>query len=790
MPSVQDDRAAWLADAVRVPPSAPTEATGAWSQRLSERGAPDLAHVAAALRSLADDVREQQTALTSKLSAQMNVARTVASEAADEAEHLARDTQSLRAALEHTQHTLVAKTPASGTAEAAALAELHRLAQVKHRMQAARDTLRASESWSSVESEVDGHLAQGDWERAALRLVGMEQTLSHFDASSEYVAAKRMLLNRLLDTLDEAVAGALATAVRAEDTDAVVRCARVYTSVHRAPVFVARYTELRTQPLSDAWDAAPDRVAGLCAALCALADAERGQLAPRLFQDVNAAVDVVLTAAAERLPLRAHVERLASPATFPALVQAYSDLAATCKAIAAPAAHDPTPDAPIPLDALPPARAWRAQVLGVFAPHQAVYGTLEAAHLEHAFEATRAAFEARRDRAYVQTADRHPGAWAACMQDMAVLSRDQVDACVELARAASERAQAFAHGADVLDVLQDALLPALSARLGSAWEQVRARHAQHIRAQALSDPAQLLAEDMDPIPDWDVVHASVQVMQIGPRLDTALHTLQAALLAHAAHDAAALERLRAHTPPLVAPPALARAAHALVLAQLLSAFRVHLEAYSTHGQIYAPPTEQKAEVHIPSFSRSPTEAMVKLGEGLLNLPRLLETLVERELRVFSYEVDALPYAHDDAETHVPPQRAMSTHRALSMSLLTHAPDARPTPTAAAPAEAATDGAPTAYTAEHVLSLWLRSLTSTLLVELQGKLPRMARDARCDRAQLAADVEYLGTIASALNASSPELRAWAQVLTLTPGAARALPAEHALRASAAYAAVFS
>ena len=238
-------------------------------------------------------------------------------------------------------------------------------------------------------------------------------------------------------------------------------------------------------------------------------------------------------------------------------------------------------------------------------------------------------------------------------------------------------------------------------------------------------------------------------------------------------------------------PALARAAHALVLAQLLSAFRVHLEAYSTHGQIYAPPTEQKAaEVHIPSFSRSPTEAMVKLGEGLLNLPRLLETLVERELRVFSYEVDALPYAHDDAETHAPPQRAMSTHRALSMSLLTHAPDAPPTPTAAAPAEAATDGAPTAYTAEHVLSLWLRSLTSTLLVELQGKLPRMARDARCDRAQLAADVEYLGTIASALNASSPELRAWAQVLTLTPGAARALPAEHALRASAAYAAVFS
>lgn len=789
MPSVQDDRAAWLADTVRVPPGAPTDAAGAWSQRLAERGAPDLAHIAAALRTLADDVREQQTALTSKLSAQMKVARTVAAEAADEAEHLSRDTQSLRAALVRTQHTLAAKTPASGTAEAAALAELHRLAQVKHRMQAARDTLRASESWSSVESEVESHLGQGDWERAARRLGGMEQTLSHFDAASEYVAAKRALLDRLLRMLDEAVAEALATAVRAEDVDAVVRCARVYASVHRAPVFVARYMELRTQPLHDAWDAAPDRIAGLCATLCTLADVERRQLAPRLFQDVDAAVDVVLMVAAERLPLRAHIERLASPAMFPALVRAFTDLAATCEAIAAPAAHDPMPDAPIPLDALPPARAWRAEVLGVFAPHQAAYRTLEAAHLQHALEATRAAFEARRDCAYVQTADRRPGAWAACMHDVAVLSRDQVDACAELARAASERAQALAHGADVLDVVHDALLPALSGRLCSAWEQVRLRHAQHVHTQALSDPARLLADEMDPIPDWDVVHASVQVMQIGPRLDAALHTLQTSLLAHAAHDAAALERLRAHTPPLATPPALARAAHALVLAQLLSAFRVHFEAYSTHGQIYLPPTEHKAEVHIPSFSRSPTEAMVKLGEGLLNLLRLLETLVERELRVFAYEVDLLPYAHDDTETQAPPQRAMSTHRALSMSLLTHAPDAPPTPTAPTPAEAATEGAPTTYTAEHVLSLWLRSLTSTLLVELQGKLPRMARDVRCDRAQLAADVEYLGTIASALNASSPELRAWAEVLALTPGAARALPADHALRASAAYAAVF-
>ncbi|WFD02659.1 hypothetical protein MOBT1_001340 [Malassezia obtusa] len=771
--AVGDDRVAWLADAVRASGGAPAEATGPWTRRL-EPGAPSLAPTAAALHTLAGELREQQTALVSKLSAQMNIAHTVVADAAGEAQRLADDARPLRAALARAQHTYEQRSPAADAPEARALAELHRLAQIKHRMQAARDTLHAAESWSSVEAEVDGHLAQGDWERAAQRLVGMEQTLSRFDASSEYVAAKQALLERLLHALDAAVSAPLAAAVSGEDLEAVVRCARVYASVHRARVFVERYAAARSAPLLDAWRASDDDgFAALCAALRNLAQAERERFAPQLFEDIDGAVDALLTAAVDRVPLREHIKQLDTPGALPQLVQAYADAAATCASLAA-AKTGRHADAPIARAALPSPGAWPERLLSLFAPYRATYRTREAAYLEQAFAATRAAFEARRDRAYVQTADVRRGAWAACVQEIAQLSREQLAECVRQWDAATARARVFAHGADVLDAVHTALLPALAARLCATWEQVRARHARHLHAHA-ADPARVLDQEMDPIPDWDVVHASVQVLELAPRLDEALHALHAAVLEQGARDARTLEAVKEHAQRLAAPLEVAQAAQAFVLAQLLGTFRVHLAAYSTHGAFYAPPPERTTEVQIPSFSRSPTEAMVRLGEGLLNLPRLLEALVERECPAFAHAVDALPYASEDAEPRAPP-RATGAHRVLSLSLLT------PSPEAAA--------APTAYTAEHVLSLWLRSLASTLLAELHEKLPRMARDARCDRAQLAADVEYLGTIASALNASSPALREWAQVLSLTPAAAQALPPDSALRASAAYGQLFS
>ena len=59
-----------------------------------------------------------------------------------------------------------------------------------------------------------------------------------------------------------------------------------------------------------------------------------------------------------------------------------------------------------------------------------------------------------------------------------------------------------------------------------------------------------------------------------------------------------------------------------------------------------------------------------------------------------------------------------------------------------------------------------------------------------RAQLAADLDYLCTIASALNASSSALREWVDVLQLDARAASALPASSPLRASRAFALVWT
>ena len=85
----------------------------------------------------------------------------------------------------------------------------------------------------------------------------------------------------------------------------------------------------------------------------------------------------------------------------------------------------------------------------------------------------------------------------------------------------------------------------------------------------------------------------------------------------------------------------------------------------------------------------------------------------------------------------------------------------------------------------MLSAWLRAFAMTLVTQLCDRtLPAVVARAY-DRAQLATDVDYLGTIAAALNAPSEELREWAQVL-----AAESVPAQSPLRGTAAYAAVYA
>ena len=172
--------------------------------------------------------------------------------------------------------------------------------------------------------------------------------------------------------------------------------------------------------------------------------------------------------------------------------------------------------------------------------------------------------------------------------------------------------------------------------------------------------------------------------------------------------------------------------------------------------------------------------------------------MEKELRVFAHAAEALPHVAEGAEAASPggaasPLPAESTahrhsrtaHRSVSASLL---PPPAATQAPAVSSEA--DGEAPDASAGSVLSLWLRSLTLTLLAAVRTEvLPALAGRA-AERKQLATDVEYLCNIASALNAHSAALRQWAELLAMEPAQVAALPDESALRRSEAFRALYT
>ncbi|PKI85093.1 hypothetical protein MVES1_001442 [Malassezia vespertilionis] len=712
-------RVAWLQSAL-ADTTHQTKSTGAWSARLAAHASPQ--QTAEQLYTLAESLRTEQGVLTSKISTQMSIASDAVQEAAHRAEQLAQDAAPLRDALARTNAVYQAITPAPSTPEAAALASLHMLAHAKDRMLHARAVLQAAESWSRVEPEMQAHLAENDWERAAQRLDGMEQTLQNFDPASEYVTSRRVLLAQMLETLDRAVAPALAEA----DLETVLRCASVYASVHRPDWFLRHYIAARTSPLQVAWADATahkppqEAVSILIANLAQLAQ-EETRLAPRIVAHPQRQVAALLGAAVDTLS-PSLATYIAHDVPLPTIVdivahvdEAMSTISVACTPCDAPALDDE--QCTRALNAIAPPLPWSTCLTSAFKPYEDAYAEKETQHLQSVFAHGASAFAAQRDRILVATSDSAPDTWARAVDSTAKLIAAQHKEVANLRDAAAQRMRILTKGTQahaLHDAVHNALYLPLVHRVAETVHPLRERYERHAQSIAPT-PDALLVEDRDPIQDWDLVYAGLRVLDAARTLGEDV----------GGDDVAESTR----------------AAQRLVLALLLSHFWQQLDAYA-HT---APRIEESSqEVHIPLFSKSPSECMVKLGEGLLNLPRLLESVVARELPTFQYAMDALPYAHDDSVSET--VRKSKPSRALSISVLD------------------TDTRPEGYSAEHVLSVWLRSLTCTLVRALQDEIvPRMVRTLHCDRAQLAADVEYMSTIASALNASSPQLLALAAEL---------------------------
>lgn len=846
----------WVAQAVAdVAREEPPPRAGAWTRQLHDAGVPSLAALQTRLQQLATELALERSDMAAQISAQMHRARDVVPAAARDAQQMGEDAAQLRHELARAQRAVApaaGAAPGDGTVGSRdARARVYELATIKRRMHAARDVLMAAESWSMVEADVEGFLAERRYERAAERITETRASLARFDEASEYVAARRKLLARLLDALEAGVSSVLVDAVRAGDVPGVARCARVFADVGRSQEFTQWYFGTRRERVLHAWrDSSPDaplvRLAALYEALVALAREEHAHYAPALFAERHAAVDALLASAlraldpsvAEAVHAGAARTEAEAPA-LPALVDAYSATVRAAQALeemcsAAPdAAAEPA--APIHLAPTTPTDG-AAPLVDAFLPYQLRYTTLETQLLTHQWRHdVDASFSKQLYRIFVRSAAAHASVWVTRVQDVAALLHEYVPVFVRACDAAEARMLAFTRGtgiAALLHAVHTTLSPAVCARFEAAVETLR------MRFRHRPDGAQRRTDADDPVEDWGVVHASVRVLDAALHLERALcgwypalveraraplaaalaprgntrvaHGSAAALLAASPH-AEPLRRFARGAVPAVLPaperpePAVLAAptyaAQQLVLDFLLSGLRREVDAYRAQGAAPAPAPARaglEAEVRIPSFSRSPSEGVVRIGEGLLNLPRMLEPFVEKELRVFAHAAEALPHVAEGAEAASPggaasPLPAESTahrhsrtaHRSVSASLL---PPPAATQAPAVSSEA--DGEARDASAGSVLSLWLRSLTLTLLAAVRTEvLPALAGRA-AERKQLATDVEYLCNIASALNAHSAALRQWAELLAMEPAQVAALPDESALRRSEAFRALYT
>ena len=155
-----------------------------------------------------------------------------------------------------------------------------------------------------------------------------------------------------------------------------------------------------------------------------------------------------------------------------------------------------------------------------------------------------------------------------------------------------------------------------------------------------------------------------------------------------------------------------------------------------------------SDAAVPTFSLSPSEAMQRAAEGLLNLPRLFEVYADDD--VLSFSIETLPHV-DSAllESLAEP----TTGEPPSSIHVRRASTTRPPPTSA-------------FTPEAIASVWLSSLSLSLLEHVTERvLPAIGSLTNAGAAQLSSDLGYLGNIVNAVGVESKELGRWMEVVSM-------------------------
>ncbi|KAF7315511.1 Expansin-like EG45 domain-containing protein [Mycena indigotica] len=219
--------------------------------------------------------------------------------------------------------------------------------------------------------------------------------------------------------------------------------------------------------------------------------------------------------------------------------------------------------------------------------------------------------------------------------------------------------------------------------------------------------------------------------------------------------------LRANPSPMPSPPLLngtregvysfAKACQLSLQEAILSPLRMHLAPYASLP-IWATPGDPKAkrsgganELHVPTFSLSPSETIRQVCDRLLDLPRLFDNYADDD--ALSFSLHTLP--------HLDPE-ILATLSELAVHVDVHSsPGHRRRQSLAANPKP-----PAPLDPEVVSSAWLSSLGHSLLRHFTTTvLPAISTLSASGTAQLASDLGYLSTIVRALNVEYEDLERW-------------------------------
>ncbi|KAF9263335.1 hypothetical protein L218DRAFT_959357 [Marasmius fiardii PR-910] len=185
-----------------------------------------------------------------------------------------------------------------------------------------------------------------------------------------------------------------------------------------------------------------------------------------------------------------------------------------------------------------------------------------------------------------------------------------------------------------------------------------------------------------------------------------------------------------------------------------SPLRKSLDSYASSPWMVQsdPKPKTSNELQIPTFSLSPSDVVLRVTEGLLNLPQVFELHGDDDALAFS--LHTLPNVDPEILRSVPEQSTTLSEVIPQSGHPRRQSFIAPNPK------------PQSIDPEIVSSAWLSSIGQSLLTHLTSDiLPQIKRLTTAGTAQLASDLSYLSNVARSLNLEHEKLEKWKEYVEM-------------------------